>query len=224
MVYYYHYHACLFLYPYLCKNFAFVKNFDKGDPFHTLCKQHYSGLTTTEKCVIVPLRKVREMGRLPTGNRQYQISRVWDVHQEIMRLAVTGMKSVDIAQMLGISPAMVSYTLNSAIVQRQLDIMRAARDVDAIQVSKRIHELAPEAVEALGDLLNSEVPQIRLGAAKDVLDRAGHAAVKTLRTENLHAHFTKEEIDDIKKRAMEIGLCMQPDTIDISEVRDAVAL
>lgn len=164
------------------------------------------------------------MGRLPTGNRQYQISRVWDAHQEIMRLAVTGMKSVDIAQILGVSPAMVSYTLNSAIVQRQLDIMRAARDVDAIQVSKRIHELAPEAVEALGDLLDSEVPQIRLGAAKDVLDRAGHAAVKTLRTENLHAHFTKEEIDDIKKRAMEIGLCMQPDTIDISEVRDAAAL
>lgn len=156
------------------------------------------------------------MGRLPTGNRQYQITKVWDVHHEIMRLALLGMKSVDIAHTLDITPVTVSYTLNSSLVRRQLDIMRSARDVDAIEVSRRIQALAPEAVKVLEELMEEGVPAIRLGAAKDVLDRAGHAAVKTLRTENIHAYLSKEEIDDIKSRAREIGLCVQPDTVDIS--------
>ena len=52
----------------------------------------------------------------------------------------------------------------------------------------------------------SELPNIKLKAATDILDRAGHAAVRTLRTENIHAHFTADEISDIKKRAREVGL------------------
>jgi dissimilatory sulfite reductase (desulfoviridin) alpha/beta subunit len=62
-----------------------------------------------------------------------------------------------------------------------------------------------------------------LKAAQDILDRAGYAAVKTIQTANIHAHLTKEDIDDIKRRAKDIGLCFDSEVqkleyIDAEEV------
>jgi hypothetical protein len=147
-------------------------------------------------------------------HRKYQIEQLWDIHHEVVRLALIGMKQIDIATHLGISPVTVSYTLRSPIVARQLEQMHAVRDIDAIDVAKEIVALAPRAVEVMGELLDCDLPNIRAKAATDILDRAGHAAVRTIKTENLHAHFSAEEIMDIKNRAKDIGL-MVFDTIDI---------
>jgi predicted transcriptional regulator len=144
--------------------------------------------------------------RLPETHKQYQVEQMWELHHEVCRLALIGMKQVDIATHLGVSPVMVSYTLRSPIVQRQLNQLKAVRDIDAIDVAKEIQALAPRAVRVLDELMDSELPNIKLKAATDILDRAGHAAVRTLRTENIHAHFTADEISDIKKRAREVGL------------------
>lgn len=138
--------------------------------------------------------------------RKYSIGQMWDVHREIMRLAITGMKHTEIAYELNVSEAMVSYTLNSPIVKRQMDNMRAARDMDSVDVGKRISELAVRAVEVMGELIDDPLPNIQLGAAKDILDRAGFAPIRTLRTENTSVHFTADEIMSIKQRAREIGL------------------
>ena len=148
------------------------------------------------------------MGRHTTQNaeRKYTIGQMWDIHREVMRLAVSGMKQTEIAYELGVTAAMVSYTLNSPIVKRQLDFMRAARDGEAIDVGKRISELAKQAVEVVGGLLNESLPNIRLAAAKDVLDRAGYAPIKRIQAEVSTTHFTSDEIASIKKRAREIGL------------------
>uniref|UniRef100_A0A6M3KLP7 Uncharacterized protein n=1 Tax=viral metagenome TaxID=1070528 RepID=A0A6M3KLP7_9ZZZZ len=159
------------------------------------------------------------MGRLPTGNRQYQIEHVWNVHHEITRLALIGMKSVDIAHTLNISPVTVSYTLNSTIVRRQLDIMRAARDVDALEVSRNIKNLAPRAVKVLEELMECELPNIKLSSAKDVLDRAGFPAVKEVNINTGRTYLTKDEIEDIKARARHIGLTVVP-TESIIDVGD----
>jgi len=144
--------------------------------------------------------------RLPETHKQYQVEQMWELHHEVCRLALIGMKQVDIATHLGVSPVMVSYTLRSPIVQRQLNQLKAVRDIDAIDVAKEIQALAPRAVRVLDELMDSDLPNIKLKAATDILDRAGHAAVRTLRTENIHAHFTADEISDIKKRAREVGL------------------
>lgn len=147
------------------------------------------------------------MGRNPTGNRKYNIQDMWAVHREIARLLVLGMSSRDIADQLDVSEAMVSYTKNSPIVQREMDQMSAARDVAAVDIGKRIQELAPKALEKLEDLMakaTSETLQARI--ADSLLDRAGHAAVKTFRSENVHAFLNAEDIADIRARAREIGL------------------
>lgn len=145
------------------------------------------------------------MGRNPTGEREYQIEKMWNVHHEISRLLLLGMKNVDIARQLNVSEVMVSYTKNSALVQRKLDIMSGARDHDAVTISNRIKELAPKAVEVMEGLLDSEVEMIQFRAAVDILDRAGHGAVK--KEISLHGELTEADLIDIKNRAREIGLC-----------------
>ncbi len=144
------------------------------------------------------------MGRLPTGNRKYNIQQMWDSHHEITRLALLGLKHIDIANTLGVTPVMVSYTLNSPIVKRQLAIMRGARDAEAVDVAARIKELAPKAVDILENLMESENAGMQYKAAIGILDRAGHAPVQRLQANITHGHFTPEEIAEIKKRAKDI--------------------
>jgi len=146
---------------------------------------------------------------------------MWEVHHEVVRLALIGMRQVDIAEHLGVSPVMVSYTLRSPIVREQLKNMSSARDIDAIDISAEIRALAPKAVEVLEELMDNDLPNIKLKAAQDVLDRAGFAAVKTIKTENVHAHFTADEIMEIKGRARDIGLLVDIGQ-DAQEVQYAV--
>lgn len=147
--------------------------------------------------------------RNPDGSRSgFTVQNIWDTHREIMRLAVTGMKQADIARELGLTEVMVSYTLNSPVVKREMENMRAARDLDAVDVAKRIQEVAPKALEVLEGLLETANDAIKFRTAADILDRAGHAAVKTLRTESLSVHLNKDDLDEIKRRAKEIGLCV----------------
>jgi predicted transcriptional regulator len=159
------------------------------------------------------------MGRPPEGNRKYQITEMHEVHHEITRLILLGaMKDIDIAAHLGVTPAMVSYTRNSAICKRQLELMAAVRDIDAIDIAKDIRNLLPMAVRVLESTLRSQNQALALKAAAEVLDRGGHAVVRTIRGDVTH-HFTSEEISDIKKRARDIGLLVDDNVIDISEAK-----
>jgi DNA-binding CsgD family transcriptional regulator len=148
------------------------------------------------------------MGRPALGERKYEIQNIWDTHREIMRLLVAGMHHVDIARELNVTPQTVSNVMNSAICKRQMNLMRDARDMDAVDVANRIQEIAPVALQTLEELLCSGNDNIKMKTATDLLDRAGHAAVKTIRTASLSVHLTRDDIDEIQKRAKEIGLCV----------------
>ena len=160
------------------------------------------------------------MGRhqLADTHKAYQIEQMWEVHHEICRLTLIGMKQVDIANHLGVSPAMVSYVLRSPIVKEQLRNMSSSRDIEAMDIDAEIKALAPTAVKVMEELMDSELPNMRLKAAQDILDRAGFAPVKTLRTENLHAYLSADEIKEVKDRAREVGLITD---VIFKEVTDA---
>jgi len=132
---------------------------------------------------------------------------MWELHHEIVRRLVLGQKNVEIARALNVSQAMVSYTRNSKVVKQQLDLMRAARDADTIDISKRIRENAPTALALLEDIIedHGDTYGYALAAktAESMLDRGGYAAPKRL--EGVVAHFTKDEIEDLKRQALESG-------------------
>ena len=151
------------------------------------------------------------MGKVPGYNRKYEIQHMWDRHHEIVRMALIGETAETISNRLGITPQTVSNTLNSRIVMDKLAILRAERDASSVDVAKAIRELAPRAVEVMATLLDVEnnlgvSHSVRLNAAKDMLDRNGHAAPKVIETRNLHGVFTKDDLDDIKKKAHALAI------------------
>jgi hypothetical protein len=139
------------------------------------------------------------MGRTPTGHRKYQIQQIWEIHHEIMRRLLLGIDSKDIAQDLGVTEVMVSYTKNSHLVQQQLSIMQGARDAETIDAAVEIKKLVPKALRVMEEILDSEgQAHLKLRAASDVLDRE---LPRKIRTENIHAFLTSEQIEEIKSRA-----------------------
>jgi hypothetical protein len=143
------------------------------------------------------------MGRNPTGERKYQIEQMWESHHEITRLLLLGMKSKDIAAQLGVSEAMVSYTKNSALVQRQLSIMQGARDAECLDAAIEIKKRVGKALEVLDATLENEnQPGLRLKAATEILDRE---APKITRFEGITARLSADDILKLKNRALEVA-------------------
>ena len=147
------------------------------------------------------------MGKLQTFQREYQIQQMTQRHHEITRLALLGRPAKEIAQELGITEVCVSYTLNSRIVQDKLALLRAQRDATSVDVAAAFRDLAPKCIEVLETImLDEDTPsQVRSSNAKDLLDRAGYGAPKIIKSESVVAHLTKDEIEDIKRRAIDVG-------------------
>jgi len=139
--------------------------------------------------------------------KTFEVNEMWEMHHEIVRLLVMGMKNVEICKVLNVSQPMVSYVRNSKVVKDHLAIMRSARDADTIDVARDIREKAPKALALLESIIDDqgETHSMALVAktAESWLDRAGHGAIKTVKVAGAVAHFTADEIMDIKRAANE---------------------
>jgi len=148
------------------------------------------------------------MGRVPTYNRQYEVQHMWERHHEIVRMTLLGMSPTHIAEKLHITNQTVSNTLNSKIVRDKLQILRAERDASSVDVASAIKNLAPKCIEAIDGILTREgvSDAVRLNAAKDILDRNGHAAPKVIQTQNIHGVFSKEDLIEMKANARALAM------------------
>lgn len=157
--------------------------------------------------VIWTIKKGKVRMSLPAENRRFEIKEMWERHHQICRLAVMGLKGKQIAETLGLSEQTVSNTLNSQIVKRHLHILRDAADLAAVDVAAEIKALAPLAARRLREIMENDATETKLQASvsQDMLDRAGHGAIKKVQSENLHAHLTLDEIEEIKRRARQLA-------------------
>lgn len=147
----------------------------------------------------------------------------WDHHHEIVRRLVLGQKAVDIAKDLNIHPQTVSNVRNSPLVKAQIAKLQSERNESAATISERIKEISAEAVDVLEQAMSdADSPwNVRVSAAKDILDRAGHAPVQ--RRESVTAHLTLDEINAIKARAKNSGLIAEGhEEVPFEEVKEAV--
>ena len=139
--------------------------------------------------------------------KTFEVSEMWEMHHEIVRLLVMNLKPKEICDILGVSQAMVSYTRNSKVVKDHLAIMRSARDADTIDIARHIQKVTPKALQLLEDIIDDhgETLPMSLAAktAESWVDRAGHGAIKTLKVAGAVAHFTAEEIMNLKDAANE---------------------
>jgi hypothetical protein len=137
--------------------------------------------------------------------RKYDLPRLQALHHEILRLKLSGMKNVDIAERLNCDAQVVSYTVNSTIGKNKLAMMNSMRDEDAVEFSKAVEEMLPSCLKIYKDILTGEKVDIRLKkqtADTIVKDLAGRAAPKRVDARHVHAFMDKEAIEDMKERGL----------------------
>ena len=149
-----------------------------------------------------------EMIELPDGRRTdrsgtYEAKNLWQVHHEIINLALQGIKNTEIATMLNVSPTTVSNTLNSRLGKAKLKGMRVERDKEAIEVDKEVRRLAEKAIAAYDEIFDSDNASLSLkkSTADTVLmDLGGHRAPTKIDARSLNMSLTAEEIAGFVER------------------------
>jgi hypothetical protein len=145
------------------------------------------------------------MARIAHPNdRKYKIEALWDRHHEMVRLILLGRGNKEIAERLSVTPQNVSDVRNSPIVRDRLSVLQAARDASTVDIARIIQEEAPGCIALLKDVRAGREEAnigLRVQVAQDLLDRAGHGAIRKTQAEIVSAHLTREDIEAIKQRA-----------------------
>lgn len=179
------------------------------------------------------------MPKHPTGKRKHEIQYLWDKHYEIARLAVMGYDNAVIAETIGMTKEHISNIMCSQIFKEHLQVLRAARDTGAIDLSRRILEIAPKALKRIQEIIEEPVyveieqdgsmmkvknpladPGLALKASQDLLDRAGFNAVE----KRINATYDMSELERRKRDAIQAGINLGQviiENAEVMEVRDA---
>lgn len=132
----------------------------------------------------------------------YEVEQLQARQQEIVRLHVLGLKNVEVAEQLNISPQTVSNTINSPLVQSYLRTLQEGRDVSTKEINTQLNSLRVDAVNAFKDILQDQVegvtPSLKMRAATEVLDRTGHG--KEVKINNRSGLLSPEDIEGMKTR------------------------
>lgn len=139
--------------------------------------------------------------------KQYNIKQLWQRSHEIINLTARGFKQCDIAEILNISEACVSMTVNSDLGQKKLAEIREVRDEDAKKTTEKIRILADKALRTYHEIFDNEDGQATLKDRKDVADTvllelSGLRAPTKIQSHNIHTTLTAEEIEEFKQRGI----------------------
>lgn len=151
--------------------------------------------------------KENEEGLRITGD--YSIKRLWGIHKEVCRLHVYGnCNGRDIAAMLNITPQTVYNILGSEKGKDEIARLSEARDEKFEDVQRRLEQLAPFALDTLEEALLTDDEQVtipvKVGIAKDLLDRAGHKPVTQVTLKSVSHRIDGKFLEEVRKRAEEL--------------------
>lgn len=128
-------------------------------------------------------------------NKKFFPQTLKHTHREILRLHVMGHSNIEIADILEITPVVVSYTVTSELGKKIINQMELEMDATAVEVRERFTRLASISVATIADVMvNGDKSSDRLRAAQDILDRAGHKPVE----KRVSGVFSTEDIKRIK--------------------------
>jgi hypothetical protein len=130
-------------------------------------------------------------------------------HREVARLALIGEKPNSIAEQLDMPVQTVYQIQRDPLYKSHLANLSDSVDTEAIRVRKELAMLSLPAVRALRDLITFEdmPPAVILGAAKDILDRNGYAAPKTVNMN--HTVLTGDDLARLRERAISAGATIE---------------
>jgi DNA-binding CsgD family transcriptional regulator len=152
--------------------------------------------------------KSRKDGR--RARRNEERAKVGDVrtlqarHYQVIRMHVDGMKNVDIAEQLGITPMSVSQIINSDLSREHIAKLTAAADKTAVVSHLEFQAAAVEANKYLRGIIRGEEEapvNTRVQVCQNYLDRAGYAPIAKSQVAVAHGHFDPDDLKALKERA-----------------------
>ena len=143
--------------------------------------------------------------------KTHDINSLWQRSHEILALAVRGMKQVEIAEILNISPQTVSNTLNSDLGRQKLSIMRRGRDENAVIAAERIDLLTQRALDVYDEIFDNENEAVNIDMKKKTADTvalelSGLRAPTKIQAHSIHSIATLKEIEAFKERGKEAAI------------------
>lgn len=152
--------------------------------------------------------------------RKYEPKQLNPLHHEILRRLLLGESHKEIALALNCTPATVSNAANCGLGRDKLNYMQGAADVNSVEIAQKIRETAPRALQVIQEILEDEAANyaLRFKAAVDVLDRAGHGAVKKIDVKRSAVELSIDELERLKQealsRAFQTGLTIDVPVVD----------
>jgi hypothetical protein len=165
-----------------------------------------------------PLREIDRREK-PDTRKTFEVSKIWETHSEIIRRLLVGQKASAIAEEMDVSRAMVSYVRKSRVVQDRLAELGAERDAISVDTARYIKDKVPKALRLLEQIMVGDVDAtigLRAKEANNWLDRAGYSPVRNVNANVNVSHFTPEDIEDIKRRAIENGFARPSALVNVT--------
>ena len=153
-------------------------------------------------------------------------------HKQMARLLVGGHSQSEIGRLLEMHKSTVSRYVRDPLVVQEMKRLQEMADVNAAAcvpgIPEKLQEGAHRGVEELIAILDdertdSEILKLKQNAALELLSRTGYGPIKQIKLEqsSVSTHFTSEEIEDIKRRAIEAGYA-QPSPLNAHLVSSVV--
>ena len=148
-----------------------------------------------------------EAHKVNEKSRPRAVLQMWGKQKEILRLLASGLYTApEIGKILNVHPVTVNAIANSALGRQMLEIYQGAADYDTVELYQRIKALAPIALSVQEELLLSEetTPGLKNKIADKIIDRAGYTPISKNLNVNVKEGVSKEQLEEIKKRAEEL--------------------
>lgn len=131
---------------------------------------------------------------------RYEPQKLSERHMAYLRLYSTGQYTQkEIAGVFGVTEVTIGNIVNSQLGQEYLAMLRHLNEADVLDVHKRLVQAAPLALaRKLEILLDDDTdPKLMDKVSSDILDRAGHGAVR----KNVHAvaRLDASELEEVKR-------------------------
>lgn len=124
-------------------------------------------------------------------------------HHKIISMAAAGMKQVDIAKALGVTPQTVCSTLASPVAQDTMRTYEEGMLTEAVDLKKHMEELGPLAISVFEENMLHGDGKLKHQAAKEVMKYLLEQAGTKVKHEHEHT-ITPQEIDLMLARAKEL--------------------
>jgi len=123
-----------------------------------------------------------------------RIASITTRHRELMHRLLLGEPLKHAAAECGFSYNTARYVVRSPLFRKELERMQTELNLNLYDAVAELRSLQPDAINALKEVANLQHrPDLRLNAAREILDRTGLGARKTITVDSTHTTMSYEE-------------------------------